>query len=98
MDGKRSAKARKLGTISQSDLPSGRKGKHHAMLVDVLEALQHLEDGRAIKVPLAEYPGSVADIRSAIHRATRKEDLEIMTSSDEDYVYVWKPERSAAAE
>ncbi len=79
------------GTISQSDLPNGRRGKHHSMLVDVLEDLQQLADGRAIRIPLADIPSSVADIRSAVHRAAKKQNLEIATSSDDEYFYVWKP-------
>jgi len=91
---KNGATPRKLETISQSDLPTGRKGKHHPMLLDVLASLAHLEDGRAIKIPLADYPGSVADIRSAIHRAAKKQNLEVLTSSDDDYFYVWQPRRN----
>lgn len=78
-------------TISHADLPSGRKGKHHPLLVQVLEDLEDLTDGRAMKIPLADFPGSIADIRSAIHRATRKLKVEIATSSDDEFFYVWKP-------
>ena len=84
------AKHRKFGTIPQSDLPNGRKGKHHAMLIDVMDSLQHLPEGRAIKIPLGEYPSSVAELRSAIHRFTKKQNLEVVTSSDNEYFYVWK--------
>lgn len=91
-------RARKLGTISQNDLPAGRKGKHHPMLLDVLDALEDLEEGRAIKVPLTDYSGTLADMRSAIHRATRKRDMEVLTSSDDEYLYVWKPERKTGTE
>ncbi len=79
-----------FATIAQRDLPNGRKGKHHLMLRYVLEDLRQLEHGRAIKIPLADFSGSVADIRSAIHRATRKQKLEIATSSDDEYFYLWK--------
>ena len=78
-------------TVSDTDLPSGRKGKHHAMLLKVLQDLEHLSEGRAIRIPLADYSGSIADIRSAIHRATVKQKLEIATSSDDEFFYVWKP-------
>ncbi|HWR16905.1 MAG TPA: hypothetical protein VN577_18905 [Terriglobales bacterium] len=81
----------KFETISQSDLPSGRKGRHHALLAKVLSELDQLKQGRAIKIPLSDFPGSVADLRSAIHRATRKTNIEIATSSDGDYFYLWKP-------
>ncbi len=84
------------GTVSQSDLPNGRRGKHHLMLVDVLEDLQKLADDRAIKIPLADLPSSVADIRSAVHRAARKQNVEIATSSDDEYFYVWKPGASSS--
>ena len=78
-------------TISEIDLPNGRKGKHHSLLVKVLQDLEQLADGRAIKIPLADFGGSVADIRSAISRATKKAHLEIATSSDDQFFYVWKP-------
>ncbi len=83
-------------TISQADLPSGRKGKHHSMLVRVLENLARLEDGRAIRIPLADCEGSVADVRAAIFRATGKRGLEIATSSDQEFFYVWKPTRNGS--
>ncbi len=83
-------------SIPQVDLPSGRKGKHHSMLVRVLENLKRLEDGRAIRIPLADCEGSVADIRAAIFRATNKQRLEIATSSDDEFFYVWKPTRNGS--
>jgi hypothetical protein len=77
--------------ISQDDLPSGRRGKHHPLLVQVLEDLKELPPGRAMKIPLAEFTGNVADRRSAISRATSKLGIEIATSSDDEFLYVWKP-------
>jgi hypothetical protein len=82
-------------SVSQTDLPSGRKGKHHAMLLRVLDDLETLVDGRAIKIPLDDFPGSVADLRSAINRATAKRNVEVATSSDEHFLYVWKPTANA---
>lgn len=79
-------------TISQVDLPTGRRGKHHPLLVKVVKELEELAEGRAIQIPLSEFPGTVADLRSAIHRATKKLNLTILTSSDEEHFYVWKPE------
>ena len=78
-------------TISQGDLPNGRKGKHHTLLMQVLDDLQQLVNGRAIRIPLAEYPDfGVADLRSAIHRATTKLGFSVATSSDDEFLYVWK--------
>ncbi len=77
-------------TLSQSDLPNGRKGKHHQLIVRVIQDLDQLDDGRAIRVPLADFEGTVADIRSAILRATKKKNLKISTSSDDNFFYLWK--------
>ncbi len=84
-------------TVSQADLPSGRKGKHYSMLLRVLQNLERLAEGRAIRIPLADCEGSVADIRAAIFRATNKEGLEIATSSDDEFFYVWKPRRNGGS-
>ncbi len=82
-------------TISQDALPNGRKGKHHPMLVRVLKDLEQLKDGRAIRIPLQSCEGEVADIRAAIFRATNKLGIEVATSSDEEFFYVWKPSDKA---
>ncbi len=78
-------------SILQIDLPSGRKGKHHSLLVRVLRDLERLQDGRAIRIPLTACGGSIADIRAAIFRATDKQHIGIATSSDDEFFYVWRP-------
>ncbi len=88
---------RNFESILRSDLPNGRKGKHHSLLVRVLEDLKHLADGRAIKIPLKEADVSVADIRAAVFRATSKQGIEVATSSDDDFFYVWKPTGNGSA-
>ncbi len=89
--GTRQRKDDNFESILQIDLPSGRKGKHHVLLTRVLEDLERLQEGRAIRIPLSAYEGSVADIRAAIFRATEKRHIEIATSSDDEFFYVWKP-------
>jgi TusA-related sulfurtransferase len=75
----------------QADVPKGRDGKHKNIVLQLLSDLSQLEPGSALKVPLAELPDSKENIRSALSRATRQRGIEIATSSDEDYLYVWKP-------
>ncbi len=84
-----------FGTISQEDLPFGRKGKHSGIIQQLLNDLEVLQDGRALKIPLAELPDSKANIRSALNRATRKRNMLVATSSDDAYFYIWKPEADA---
>ncbi len=78
-------------SIAKIDLPNGRRGKHHHLLTQVLEDLEQLPEGRAIRIPLADFTGTSADIRSAISRATKKRNIEVETSSDDEFFYVWKP-------
>lgn len=79
-------------TIPQDELPFGRKGKHNEIVHQLLDDLDQLEQGRAIRIPLIDLPSSKANIRSALNRATRKRNLAVVTSSDETYFYVWKPQ------
>lgn len=94
----RKRKDNNFESILQLDLPSGRKGKHHSLLLRVLQDLEQLQDGRAIRIPLAACDGSVADIRAAIFRATNKRHFEIATSSDDEFFYVWKPAPRSGSE
>jgi hypothetical protein len=76
--------------ILQIDVPKGRDGKHKKIMLKLLRAIEGLAAGTALKIPLAELPDSKENIRSALSRATRQNQIEIATSSDEDYLYVWK--------
>jgi hypothetical protein len=40
-------------------------------------------------------PDSKENIRSALNRATHQRGIDIATSSDADFLYIWKPERPA---
>jgi hypothetical protein len=83
-------------SISKSDVPRGREGKHKKIIAQILKDLAQLEPDRALKVPLAELPDSKENIRSALNRATRQQALEIATSSDADFLYIWKCTKKAS--
>ncbi|WP_348260632.1 hypothetical protein P8935_12550 [Telmatobacter sp. DSM 110680] len=77
-------------SIDQSDVPKGRDGKHKRIVGQLLSDLEQLESGRALKIPLEALPDSKENIRSALNRATRQKGIEVSTSSDTGFLYVWK--------
>jgi TusA-related sulfurtransferase len=80
----------RFNSIKQVDVPKGRDGKHKKIVVQLLSDLSQLEPGMALKIPLSELPDSKENIRSALSRATNQQQIDIATSSDEDFLYVWK--------
>jgi hypothetical protein len=77
-------------SILQTEVPKGRDGKHKQIVDQLLDAIEGLRDGCALKVALAELPDSKENIRSALSRATRQKNMDVATSSDADFLYVWK--------
>lgn len=78
-------------SVSQSDVPKGRDGKHKQIVKQLLSDIERLEAGAALKIPLSALPDTKENIRSALNRATRQIGIEVATSSDAEYLYVWKP-------
>ncbi len=76
--------------VLQVDVPKGRDGKHKSIITRLLVELAALPSGSAIKIPLATLPDTKENIRAALSRAARLADLDIATSSDEDFLFIWK--------
>jgi hypothetical protein len=76
-------------TMMQADVPQGRNGKHKLIVSTILDDLDQLKDGAALKVPLAELAASKEKIRSALNRATRKAGRRVATATDATFLYVW---------
>ena len=79
-------------SIFQVDVPKGRDGKHKQIVTQLLSDIDQLAVGSALKIPLADLPDTKENIRSALNRATNFRGLEVATSSDAEYLYVWKVE------
>ena len=79
-------------SIRQADVPKGRDGKHKQIIVQLLSDIAQLPHGSALKIPLDELPDTKQNIRSALSRAAAQQKLEIATSSNEDFLFVWKVE------
>jgi predicted lactoylglutathione lyase len=75
--------------IPQSDVPQGRNGKHKDIVTRILSDLDQVQNGVALKVPLAQLAESKEKVRSALNRATRKGGRKVATASDDTFLYVW---------
>ena len=73
----------------QADVPQGRNGKHKEIVTKILSDLDQVQEGVALKVPLAQLTDSKEKVRSALNRATRKSGRNIATASDDNFLYVW---------
>jgi len=82
-------KARIFGTTDRSNVPTGRIGKHHSIVAEILENLEKLKDGQSLKIPLDELPDTKVNIRSALNRAARNAGKSVATAADEEYLYIW---------
>jgi hypothetical protein len=74
-----------------ANLKRNRRGKHHDLIQGIFQDLETLPVGSAIKIPLAEADGiTLANLRSAVHRASASRDLAVETLSDDENFYIWK--------
>ncbi len=76
-------------TTEVGNIPTGRNGKHHALVAAILRDLDGLQEGRALKIPVAELSDKVANVRSALNRAARKLHRDVPTATDENFLYIW---------
>jgi hypothetical protein len=82
-------------SILQLDVPKGREGKHKKIVTQLLNDIDRLQPKTALKIPLDALPDTKENIRSALNRATRLRGIEVATSSDADFLYVWKVDQQS---
>jgi hypothetical protein len=81
----------KYRRLAVADLDRGRRGKHHDLVQGILKELKAAPVGSALEIPLGDIGGiGLANLRSAVHRASSSEDLAIETLADDKNFYVWK--------
>jgi hypothetical protein len=80
----------KFKSVLQSDVPKGRDGKHKQIISQLLNDIAQLDRASALKIPLVELPDTKENIRSALSRAARQQGLNLATSSNDEFLYVWK--------
>jgi hypothetical protein len=76
-------------TMVQADVPQGRNGRHKEIVSIILKDLDRINNGSALKVPLADLADGKEKVRSALNRATRKAGRNVATASDGTFLYVW---------
>jgi len=83
----------KFQTVQQDAVPKGRTGKRKRVVGLLLNQLDRPPPDNALRVSLAALPDSKANIRAALNRATHQKGLAVATSSDSNYLYLWKVTR-----
>jgi len=81
--------------VSQADVPKGRDGKHKQIITQLLSDIEQLDPSAALKIPISELPDSKENIRSALSRAANQKGLNIATSSNVQFLYVWKAQEKS---
>jgi len=76
-------------TMAQLDVPQGRNGKHKTIVTKILSDLGQVDQGVALKVPLAGLDGGKEKVRSALNRATHKVGRKVATATDANFLYIW---------
>jgi hypothetical protein len=80
----------RFNAVQQSQVPKGRVGKHKRTVDLLLNHLDRLPPGTALKVRLNSLPDTKVNIRAALNRATRQRGVAVSTSSDANHLYIWK--------
>jgi hypothetical protein len=83
----------KFESVQQVDVPKGRDGKHKNIITRLLSDIAKLDEGAALKIPLSQLPDTKENIRSALSRAARQAKINLATSSNSEYLYVWKTDK-----
>jgi hypothetical protein len=92
-DSEVASKAMKFESVLQASVPKGRDGKHKEIITQLLSDIAQLAPGSALKIPLAELPDSKENVRSALSRAARQQKIDLATSSNDEFLFVWKTDK-----
>jgi hypothetical protein len=68
-----------------------RAGKHQEVVYHILSDLATLDEHSAVRIDLMEVGEKKAELRAALHRAANRERVKLATTSDEKYLYVFRP-------
>ena len=77
-------------TLHQVDVPQSRNGKHRKIVTAILADVEALAAGEATKVPFKALNDTMANVRAALSRESKKRKLTIATAADGEFLYVWR--------
>ena len=89
-DGEFISEESKFESVLQADVPKGRDGKHKEIVTQLLSDIARLSPGTALKIPLSQLPDTKQNVRSALSRAASQQKINLATSSNDEFLYVWK--------
>lgn len=86
-----SGNKQRFESIDRMDVPHTRKSKHNDIVAKILEEVGELRSKKALKIPRSALGvAKIEHIRAALTRASGREKLQLATSSDDKYFYVWR--------
>ena len=94
-DGEFTTEPMKFESVLQADVPKGRDGKHKEIVTQLLDNIERLSPGTALKIPLSQLPDTKQNVRSALSRAASQKEINLATSSNDEFLYVWKTDDEA---
>ena len=94
MSSRKLTRSHHFETMAQADVPQARAGKHKQIVSEIIDDLDNLKEGSALKVPLAGLAASKEKVRSALNRATRKVGRGVATASDASSLYIWNTKKA----
>ena len=76
--------------VGLSQLPDGRRSKHSEIVNLILAQLWDLDGKNALRVARESFNGEkLSNVRAAVSRAVKKHGLDVSTSTDDGYFYIW---------
>lgn len=77
-------------SVPLAEAIESRSSRHGKIVAEILSDLEKLDEDSAIKVDLADTGEKKTDLRSALHRAAKKGNINLATTSDEKHLYVFR--------
>jgi hypothetical protein len=76
--------------VPLTTITGNRKGKHRKIILSILKDLERLDEYSALQINFIEAGVKKADLRSALHRAAKIRNVDLLTTSDEKHLYVFQ--------